>query len=363
MPSLYSLDPKQTLRGKIEILDNATFIPLDNIARPKRTLLGGVLREDGSYVENSKCYVDQNRSPTRIPSENLRNIAQFRSGKWLYGGRFDTRFGHFLVETIARLWALDHLPFDVEGVVFMQGSAARAVRPKRRVASMAHLFGLIQDVPKPEIIIRPVTFETLVVPPQGCGSGELGAGCPEFRHFMRSRFSATPDPHGSKRLYMSRSALDAAPGQVLFERDIETALAAQGYRIFHPQDHDIAEQIAQIRAADHIVGVEGSAFHLVSYAAHANAQIGMIRRRRFEGGPLAHCRGFFPDQTHDLDALSYSFTAEDKPREIGNAVLDFQRLETQLKETGFVDASFSLPHHNQNDEEREIERVRQRILA
>ena len=79
---------------------------------------------------------------------------------------------------------------------------------------------------------------------------------------------------GPSKLYVSRSGLLGTPGQVVFEHQLEKALQAEGYSVFHPQDHDLETQVATYRAADVILGVEGSAFHLVAYAAKPPAQTG-----------------------------------------------------------------------------------------
>lgn len=343
MAELYTIDPQKPLAPLIDRVEEATLIPVDEVSHPGRVLLGGVRRPDGSYVENSACYIDEKRCPTRQPSTELMKDAERRSGAWLYGGRYDVRFGHFLVESLARLWALDHITVPIKGVVFLPGYQGHVNKPNKIIAKMRPLYDLFKDLPEPEIIAKPTQFETLFVPPQGCGAGKLGAGCPEFREFSQSRFLTDATATGGEKLYLSRTQLYKTPGQVVAEEVIEDAFAKDGFEIFHPQQHSIEEQIAKLRAAHVVAGVEGSAFHLVAYAARPDSKILIIRRRPSYCGIVDHCRAFHGERVIDVNAVVGGFLAEGSRHRIGNGVLDFALLGSQLLETQLLGPSFDLP--------------------
>ncbi|MEN8833806.1 glycosyltransferase 61 family protein [Pacificibacter sp.] len=314
-------------------------------------------------MQNSACYIDENRNPTGKPSPKLTEDAEHRPGNWLFGGRYDLRFGHFLVESVARLWALDYIDVPISGVVYMPGRPLKAFNPKRLVSRGRALYDLFDGLPSPEIISKPTRFETLFIPPQGCGAGELAVGCPEFRYFARKRFTKRVAPNGDDKLYISRSAMLSSPGQIVHEKLLETQLERDGFSIIHPQNHSIDEQIARISAAQIIVGVEGSAFHLVAYAANQNCKIGVIRRRDKNHGIINHCRAFHGARAIDLDAFEYGFVAPGSKHAIGNAVLDFVSLSRQLRFHGLVGLDFDLPTLSEVDVAEGVEELQRKILS
>jgi hypothetical protein len=364
MSQLYEINPSRPLVTSIERVRDAMLIPVALHSARKRPHLGGVIRADGSFVQNSTSFIDENRSPTRTPPPMEIDDADYRSGKWLYGGRYDPRFGHFLVETIARLWALDHIGVAVEGVAFVQPFAEHKVEaPDRFIDGSRQLYDLFEELPHPALFVKPTRFETLFVPPQGCGAGQLAVGCPEFRKFVRLHFSKRQKPSGGRRLYLSRSRLMRSPGQITHEELIEDSMRGEGYEIFHPEEHSIDDQIARIRAAELIVGVEGSAFHLVAYAANPGCTIGVIRRRDNQNGILNHCDAFHGDFAVDLNCLASSFVVEGSKYRISNAVLDFSVLSEQLRRGGFVSKGFDLPHLSAEDIDSGIQELADRILG
>lgn len=335
---LYNIDPARPLADRIAQLEHATLVPITQ--GPRRARLGGVLDNSGQYVENSACFIDENRRPTLPPDPKQAKQARYQAGTWLFGGRYGLRFGHFLVETTARLWALDHVDDAVDGVVFLPATVRLPANPKRRVRrARHHLYDLFNNLPDPMLATTPIRFEELIVPPQGGGAGQLSVGCPEHRQFSRQRFSKNFKQRGSRKLYLSRSKLSGTPGQIVAEEHLEKTLSDCGYDIFHPQDHSIIEQIERIKAAE--IGVEGSAFHLVAYAAQQNCKIGIIRRRLDEKGIVAHCE-LHPGRTSDLNAITETFVVGDEKHPTSNAVLSFSKLYDQLKENGFVPSKTSL---------------------
>lgn len=75
-----------------------------------------------------------------------------------------------------------------------------------------------------------------------------------------------PDPGGGQqhaKLYLSRSKLGSELRLFVEERELEDALRRNGWRIFHPEQHTLAEQLAALREASCICATQGSALHLL----------------------------------------------------------------------------------------------------
>lgn len=233
------------------------------------------------------------------------------AGLWLYGGAFWPHFGHFLFESLARLWALDHCPGPFAGIVFgaPRGPASARLEPVH--ADLLALLGV--DLPL-RFVTHPTEVEALVVPRQGLGMGGLAAGTPAARAFFQTRLRRLPPaPLGEGRLYLSRLGYGERRGGHLGEEVIEANLTRAGYTAFRPERHPIATQIATYLAARQIVAPDSSALHLFGLVARPEQDLAIILRR--------------PDGVVDLLPQIAGFT--------GRAPLVFDRINAMWRREGF----------------------------
>ncbi|WP_309668460.1 glycosyltransferase family 61 protein, partial [Tabrizicola sp.] len=122
----------------------------------------------------------------------------------------------------------------------------------------------------------------LVVPDEGISTAEnLFDGTPAFHSFIRQRISRVPASGSHRRVYVSRAGLGLHRNGLMFEDRIETHLKAAGYQIFHPQRVPLHDQIAMYAGASHLIGVDGSALHLVAFAAAPGAKVAVLGRRPY----------------------------------------------------------------------------------
>jgi hypothetical protein len=210
-----------------------------------------------------------------------------RGGTWLFGGIGFPHFGHALMFSTARLWALDHWPGPLDGILFFD----RAPGGTSRAGTTGHLTAILAllgiDLPI-VTIAADARVDRLIVPEQGLStSPDLFCGTDRQRAFLRRRLGPPPEAPAGGRVYLSRWKLGLARAGLMFEDRIETLLAAAGYRIFHPERASLAEQVALYRSADRILGVDGSALHLAAFAAHPKAHVGIIARRPYFAEALA----------------------------------------------------------------------------
>ncbi len=269
-------DPCVSLAAGIEVVEDALVIPWDPERRRGVTRPAGVLRPDGSAVEAATCWrapgLPTTTPPTPPPPGTA--LAQL-PGTHLFAGLAYAHFGHFLCESTGRLWAADR---GAEGLVFLPK------RPKGREAAALAMAGPVlsafglADLPR-RCLMRPTRVERLIVAPQGFGTGRMIEGAPEFRAFVAARLGAGIAPEGPERLYVSRTRLYSKRGGILAEAEIEARLAAEGYAIYHPQEHPIAEQIARYRAARFLVSTDNSALHLAALVQPRGARTAILLRR------------------------------------------------------------------------------------
>ena len=319
---------------KITTLEEALIIPPIEAGLVQAT---GVLDRAGNYVAQGALW-RRDRAltlPPAMPSDTPKAL----EGTWLWGGPLWLHFGHFLAESTPRLWALDAHESELSGILFTPKRPRNAGLIKRW--QWKFFEELAPGLPV-KIATEPMRVERLIVPGQGFGLGAISSGTPEFRAFMAERFGATVPASGPEKLYISRSKFEFRKGSLVGEEALERHLEAQGYEVFHPQEHDIATQIARYKAASHIIAAEGSAIHLAAMVMGPAQKLAIIVRRRSSATDYieAHLKAFAGITALSVDALIRNWMPKGE-RKARHAVgeIDFPALQDALLMGGFLTPS------------------------
>ncbi|MDO5605913.1 MAG: glycosyltransferase 61 family protein [Paracoccus sp. (in: a-proteobacteria)] len=319
----------------------AIIVPPDS---PRKRQRAGVIDAQGNHVPQGATWRLGNALTLAPPPPG--QVDEVLTGRWLWAGVLFDHFGHFLVESMSRLWAAHH---DTAASRGLDGICYIPKRPRRRGAlrgfqqQVLDVFGLSLPV---RLVWRPSRVETLVVPGQGFGLGDMIGGTAAMRDAVHRHFAAGITPDGAERLYLSRSALAPEEGAILGETVIEDHLRAQGYRIMHPQMHSLSEQLAQMKAARQIIFADGSAGHLLAYVARPDQQIACLPRRSFwVDGPVDHIAGFTGRAPLVLDSIAQEWAAPGRRdfRGVTYALHDMPALSARLVAAGMLDQGTRWP--------------------
>lgn len=218
--------------------------PVPGAYRPNGRVAEDTLRRWGVASEQRGGY----HAPQELPACDL---VECYEKPVLWGGGMLSPYGHFVIESVSRLWPL--LPgAELDGlpVVFVTPVNHRLVREwlkafgARRVA-----------LPKRGA----VRFARMHVSEPAWQIDAWAA--PEIReiHLQVRRNLEIPEAAGGGVLWLSRSRLQRrrrAYDECLLEWILEPHV-----RILHPQERTLSEQVAAIEAADAVGGIIGSAFH------------------------------------------------------------------------------------------------------
>jgi capsular polysaccharide biosynthesis protein len=331
--------PRPPFAGTILRLPGAIVVPE---RAGDTSLASGVLRADQSWVELSRAWIRARKAtpaPALRPGETVAHLP----GRWLFGGHFRGHFGHFLVESTARLWAIDHVKGRLDGILYLpyRGQVGPVEQAMAGHAGFFAALGI--DLPL-KTVGQPTRVDDLILPELGFGWEDRFAGSPAYRAFMMSRLSAAAAPEGGEKLYISRARLPAVRGGVLGETVIEENLARAGFEIFHPERHPIATQIARYRAARTVVALDGSALHLAAYLLPREARIAMILRRSRANAAdyIRQYRGFLGITPHVIDVIRHDWVAAGAARVDFRSIgeLDFPALFRALADQGFLPSGF-----------------------
>ena len=299
----------------------------------------GVLLADRSYCERSRTWI-RARKTTVPPTLKRSEVVEDLAGRHLFAGHIRGHFGHFLVESTARLWALGALEEPVDGIIFTpyrgKPRAARiALKSLRPFFDQLGITVPIQSFP------HAVRVEELIVPELGFGWNERYAGSPQYRAYMRSRLGASIVAEGAERLYISRARLPDVRGRVLGEEVIERMLADQGYEVFHPEKHPLEVQIARYKAAKQIVALDGSALHLAAFFMGPEDRVAIIQRRSRSNvvDYIRQYQAFCGIKLDVIDVITRDWVSGDAKRSDYKSVgeVDFAALAQALVTLGCID--------------------------
>ncbi|MCJ9428950.1 glycosyltransferase family 61 protein [Kordiimonas marina] len=170
------------------------------------------------------------------------------SGRHIFAGYLFPHYGHFLLESLSRLWVIRQNP-DIPLVWLGVHNQHDFIQMQQEIFE---LFGLRNPM---HLITEQTEVEELVVPEAGyiINSKFTDAQAEALR--LVGPTELTP----GKKVWLSRSKLKSAI--IHNEPALEDILAANGWILYHPEEHSIAEQLAMLADAELIAGVEGSAFH------------------------------------------------------------------------------------------------------
>lgn len=317
-------------------LSGAVVVP-PLTAEQRRDRPSGVLDADGNFVQNSINWTNSTQPVNGAPEIPAGAELSTLPGHHIYGGVFYGHFGHFIVESMSRVWALDALRGQLDGIVF----TPKVDRVDDRV--VAHFKELLAafGVDLPITLIRePTRIETLSVPRQGFGMYDLIGGSAAFRDYINTHFGKNVPAAGPQKLYISRSRLGPGRGSILGEYKIEQYLQAEGYEIFHPQFATQNEQIAHYKAARMIVSTDCSPIHLLGYAGDAGQKAAILTRRSMEiGAYLAEqLRIFKGMQAIEINALTNDWMPQPgrRPSRSSWGEIDFPKMHAQLLAAGLI---------------------------
>lgn len=345
-----AFDADQPIGWRTRFHKNALLVPWGTEKPGGAFRAAGIFDNKGVLLEDGHCWRYTHHPITvepKLPEDFDRGAAERLEGRWMFGGLFYGHFGHFLVETTTRLWALDKLK-DLDGIVFYpkqekahERRQFRYMLPFFEACGLSHL-----QIRCPQ---KPVTIDAVAMPPPGFGMADMMEGRPEYRDWVHKNLASEIAPEGPRDIYVSRAHLPSKRGAVLMEDRIERLMEQAGYAVIHPQEMPLEQQLAQWKAARSIVSLDASALHLAAMLVSPETKVAIINR-----GPsnniedyLRQFRKFAGVDPLRIEAVTgfYHATGRRLVKRETQALLDFEAVGAALLEGGFIpsDAGWSTP--------------------
>lgn len=180
---------------------------------------------------------------------------------YIYGGELNPHFGHFIVNTLPRLWQSARM-LDRSAKILFHGVGQPCNwldRPFIRDIFNALSIGpenmrifsaptLLPDVVIPHASLQEQHFAHRIL-------GSLGA------KIGSALLGAEPVLANTRPVYLSKTALPAGVGRVTNEGVVEDILRQRGIDVVHPETLTMREQVRLFAERTCILGIVGSAFH------------------------------------------------------------------------------------------------------
>ncbi|WP_282167759.1 glycosyltransferase family 61 protein [Shewanella japonica] len=248
----------------VQTVRNGRVVPTD-VNRTDKTFTGGVYSQNGDLVENGLRQHPLHTGPKAFPQLSLQSIMpnklalkRVKKGRYLYLGFYTEHYGHFLLETLSRLWAAKETSYD--GYIFNEFVIPRKTTGTSVLANACFsAFGI--DLDKINIVTEDTYFEFLSVPnPQFyIGNKAHPSYSDTYQSILASHVTSLKAPH--HRIYLSRSAFQKRKRKVLNEAQIEKAFIEHGFIVIHPQELSFTKQLEIFSQTKIMAGLEGSGLH------------------------------------------------------------------------------------------------------
>ncbi len=233
-------------------------------ARPKNDVEFS-LRCNGGVCDADLNFVDGHTD--MLPNKNLglyvlsgayeidRATLNYVDEDVIYGGAMIYHFGHFITETLARMWYFVEHPDDARKIVFVAIKSKPCPTPEPWIYEFFELFGLSRE--RIVTVEEPTQFRSVLVPDQAL----------YFRHSYSKEFllpyrfivGRLPRRKTPKKIFLSRSKEFVS--KMCNVGYFDDFYRAHGFEIVYPEKLSLIDQVSIISGADEIATFLGTTSH------------------------------------------------------------------------------------------------------
>ncbi|MBC8034286.1 MAG: glycosyltransferase family 61 protein [Chitinophagaceae bacterium] len=334
--------------NQIGIYKNVVSFPMSDSASGY-SYYGGLMNPDRFELLQAAILMRNGKPCQKLPigkdSSSILAPLPEADGLFLFAGILFNNFGHFLVESLGRLWAYNSYKMYDPYIVFYSSWGMPEYWKKGNY--MNDVFeGLGIPVDRIVFFSDPVRLKCVLVPEQKYGFGLFTKRDPSFLHFVSAFKSKGYLPERADKhhhVYVSRSGLPIESGRPIGEAVFEEYLKRQGYFIFYPERHTIYEQLRVYKEAKRIIFCDGSSIHSCILLPDVEAEVAIIARRRDPRWTYEEITAQFMGFNKHVIWIDEVIGQYQFGLESWDAVgeLDWKQISRHLKDKGYVNEIFA----------------------
>jgi capsular polysaccharide biosynthesis protein len=261
------------------IIEKNCFIhPMMPISKDKKTMsrfTGGVFNYNDEFIKSTLLIRTRNsdHQVLFINKPRTKKTQNRLKGRYIFGGYFFHHYGHFILESLSRMWFAKQYP-DLP--ILFAGKQSTILDFQNKILELIGVKNKIEFIPSVTMV------DELDIPEPGAIINCL---------FSKQQANAlgvlNNDSEDNKKIWISRSNTrqnsktrlkEEMPAIIKNEKKLEDLLKHRGWVIFDPLNFDIIDQLKIIGSASHLAGFEGSAFHSLLMFKEYKAKIDIFSR-------------------------------------------------------------------------------------
>ena len=199
----------------------------------------------------------------------------------VYLGWINPHYGHFMMESLCRLWFLkdiDNETLKDSFFYFDIHTSTDSFLSKKWIKDILDVFGLNER----NIIFgdKKYVFDEFIVPSQAMILHH-GVVAEEQRYIwntITSAFDDNDDIDAGRNIYLSRSGLARDKRSLFNEIEVQQKLSTLGFTVIHPEKLSFTQQVKVYSHADLMIGPSGSALHNAAFMRSGSRLISLTTR-------------------------------------------------------------------------------------
>lgn len=210
---------------------------------------------------------------------NSKPIELHFPGNTLYGGVYHPIWGHFLVNTMARIWYYFSPDREhIDRIVFVSDNRSVDNLAGGNFRQFVELAGLSDRI---EIVNRPATFEKLIVPDQALSHLTYSKEFMRVFDIVKSKAleGYTKEDYPDK-IFLTRSRLKNSHANEINCEILDQFFSDNGFVVLSPEKMTLIELIRHFHSADRIASICGTLAHNFLFAPSTSEFI-IVERHGF----------------------------------------------------------------------------------
>ncbi len=221
----------------------------DAVVLPVKDMEGGIVSNDGNFVSSS--YHDGEFLKIGGKYDGFKEPEYFEQEVY-FGGYFIQQWGHFLLDSLSRLWALNKYP-NIKIIILKLHSNYEI---KGNYYRTYELLGITKE--RIIEVDHPMKFKRIYIPSSCCFSNRTYTY--DYVKIINTIINNARNIHtyDNKKIYLTRTCLKSAKLKEIGEKDIEFFFRKNNYSIISPEKIDLDSIISIFQRADVVVCLNGS---------------------------------------------------------------------------------------------------------
>lgn len=242
--------------------DNAILQPFLRIKPKPNTIQrfkGGLFTKEGKSIKES-FLKRQNKIVAGSNAIDLSQTSQKYANNdfdYIYIGFVENQYGHFLVEAVTKIFVLEKRQQDLKKVKLV--FSGMKYLPDFIIDLFA-LFGLTED--NFLIVNEQAYFKKIIVPkPPYIIKQSINSNLFHSLHKLVKRNIDFDQDQNEIPAFISRANFNKVVSEVIGEQVLQEILSKNGYKVYHPEEMSILDQIKMVNRHKNYLGFSGSALH------------------------------------------------------------------------------------------------------